>query len=90
MTLTCPVCSTPDMACGHTELVKPPVTFPQRGTRIMATNEGTIYLPKQHVKRGRGKPGYKGDNIKVVEDPAKAEAADREKAEAADAKAAKK
>lgn len=48
----------------------------------MATNEGTIYLPLQHVKRGRGVPGYKGDNIKVVADPAKARAA-------ADAKAAK-
>ena len=70
MTLTCPVCSTPDQACGHTELVLPPITA--RGIRSMASNEGTIYLPKQHVKKGRGKPGYKGKDIKVVEDPAKA------------------
>lgn len=36
--------------------------------------EGTIYLARQHVKKGRGKPGYKGANIKVVADPAAAEA----------------
>ena len=48
----------------------------------MADTEGTIYLPRQHVKKGRGKPGYKGKGIKVVADPAKAEAAAREKVEA--------
>lgn len=52
----------------------------------MANTEGTIYLPKQRVRKGRGIPGYKGKDIKIVVDPAKAEAADREKA----AKAAKK
>ena len=33
----------------------------------MASNEGKIFLPKQHVKKGRGVPGYKGDNIEVVD-----------------------
>lgn len=51
----------------------------------MASNTGTIYLPRQHVKAGRGKAGYKGENIKVVDDPSAAAAADAEKA----AKAAK-
>lgn len=46
----------------------------------MASNEGTIYLPKQRVRRGRGTPGYKGKNIKVVADPSAARAADEEKA----------
>lgn len=50
----------------------------------MATNEGTIYLPKQHVKKGRGVPGYKGENIKVVADPTKARAADEAKAAKSD------
>lgn len=46
----------------------------------MATNEGTIYLPKQRVRPGRGKAGYKGKGIKVVADPAKAAAEDQAKA----------
>jgi hypothetical protein len=54
----------------------------------MTDTEGTIYLPRQHVKRGRGVPGYKGKNIKVVADPAKARAADEAKAAKAE-KAAK-
>ena len=33
----------------------------------MASNKGTISLPLQHVKRGRGVPGYKGANIEVVD-----------------------
>lgn len=37
----------------------------------MATNEGTIVLPQQHVKRGRGIPGYKGKDIDVVNDDGK-------------------
>jgi len=45
----------------------------------MTDTEGTIYLPKQHVKKGRGVPGYKGKNIKVVADPSKARAADEAK-----------
>lgn len=58
----------------------------------MTTNSGTIYLPKQHVKRGRGKPGYKGKNIKVVSDPAAAYARDAARAaeEADEAKGKKK
>jgi hypothetical protein len=40
----------------------------------MTTNAGPIYLPKQQVRPGRGKPGYKGKNIKVVADVAAAEA----------------
>lgn len=55
----------------------------------MASNTGKIYLPKQHVRPGRGKPGYKGKDIVVVADPAKAEAEDREKAAKAAEKAAK-
>lgn len=43
----------------------------------MADND-PIYLPKQHVRRG--KAGYKGKNIKVVEDPSAARTADDEKA----------
>lgn len=50
----------------------------------MANTEGTIYLPKQRVRRGRGKAGYKGKNIKVVDDPAAARAADEKKASKAD------
>ena len=46
----------------------------------MAETEGTIYLPKQQVRRGRGRAGYKGKNIKVVADPAAARAKDEEKA----------
>jgi len=46
----------------------------------MASNEGTIYLPKQRVRPGRGKPGYKGKDIKVVADPSAARAADEAKA----------
>jgi hypothetical protein len=52
----------------------------------MASNEGTIYLARQRVRPGRGIPGYKGANIKVVENPAAAAAADAKKA----AKAAEK
>lgn len=91
MSQPCPVCSAPDQACGHTELALPPihVPFPKGATDTMANTEGTIYLPKQHVRPGRGKPGYKGENIKVVADPAKAEAEDRAKAEKAAAKAEK-
>ena len=55
----------------------------------MATNEGTVYLPKQRVRPGRGRPGYKGENIKVVADPSAARAADEEKAAKADAKTTK-
>lgn len=33
----------------------------------MASNEGTIHLPQQHVKKGRGRPGYKGKDIDVVD-----------------------
>jgi hypothetical protein len=79
MTLACPVCAAPNGVCGHTELAFPPITAPQE-TNVMASNEGTIYLARQHIKRGRGKPGYKGANIKVVDDPAKARAADEAKA----------
>jgi hypothetical protein len=46
----------------------------------MASNEGTIYLPKQRVRPGRGRPGYKGKEIKVVADPSAARAADEAKA----------
>ena len=31
------------------------------------TNEGDIVLPRQHVKKGRGVPGYKGAGITVVD-----------------------
>lgn len=31
------------------------------------TNEGDIVLPRQHVKKGRGIPGYKGAGITVVD-----------------------
>ena len=37
----------------------------------MASNEGTIHLPQQHVKKGRGIPGYKGKDIEVVDDKGK-------------------
>lgn len=37
----------------------------------MADTEGTIVLPKQHVKRGRGIPGYKGKDIEIVDDDGK-------------------
>ena len=33
---------------------------------MATTNEGKIVLPQQHVKKGRGVPGYKGADIKVV------------------------
>ena len=33
----------------------------------MASNEGKVVLPQQHVKSGRGVPGYKGQNIVVVD-----------------------
>lgn len=56
----------------------------------MATNEGTIYLPKQRLRRGRGVAGYKGKNIKVVADPAAARAADEKKAAEADDTSKKK
>jgi hypothetical protein len=46
----------------------------------MANTEGTIYLPKQDVDPKRGKAGYKGKNIKVVDDPNAARAADEAKA----------
>lgn len=72
MTLTCPVCSAPEMACGHTELVYPPIAAPtERGTAVTDT-KGPIFLPKQRVRPGRGIAGYKGKNIKVVADPAAA------------------
>ena len=33
----------------------------------MASNDGKVILPQQHVKKGRGVPGYKGENIDVVD-----------------------
>ena len=48
----------------------------------MTDTEGTIYLPKQRVRPGRGKAGYKGKNIRVVTDPSKAKAAADERAAA--------
>ena len=38
----------------------------------MTNTKGPIFLPKQKVRPGRGKPGYKGSNIKVVANPAAA------------------
>jgi hypothetical protein len=67
MTLTCPVCSAPDQACGHTELVKPIVGLSRGDLTMPTTNEGDIVLPRQPVRRGRGVPGYKGANITVVD-----------------------
>lgn len=52
----------------------------------MANTEGTIYLPKQRVRPGRGRPGYKGKDIKVVADPSAARAADEAKAAKSSAK----
>ena len=49
------------------------------------TDNETIYLPAQKVRRG--KAGYKGKNIKVVADPSGARAADA--AKTAKAKTAK-
>jgi hypothetical protein len=70
MTLACPVCSAPEMACGHTELVYPPISAPtERGTATMTDTKGPIFLAKQRVRPGRGRPGYKGKNIKVVAHP---------------------
>ena len=37
----------------------------------MANNDGAVYLPLQHVKKGRGKPGYKGKDVIVVDDKGK-------------------
>lgn len=83
MTLACPVCSAPNGACGHTELVYPPISAPtERGTSAVTDTKGPIFLPKQRVRPDRGKAGYKGKNIKVVADPSAA-------AEAHAAKAAK-
>lgn len=56
----------------------------------MANTEGTIYLPKQRVRPGRGRPGYKGKDIKVVADPSAARAAGEAKAQKAAAKSADK
>ena len=70
MTLTCPVCSAPEMACGHTALVYPPISAPtDRGTAPMTDTKGPIFLPKQRVRPDRGIAGYKGKNIRVVADP---------------------
>jgi hypothetical protein len=81
MTLACPVCSAPNGACGHTELVFPPISAPtERGTATVTDNKGVIFLPKQRVRPGRGKVGYKGKNIKVVADPAMAREAQAAKA----------
>jgi len=38
----------------------------------MTATKGPIFLPKQKVRPDRGKAGYKGENIKVVADPAAA------------------
>ena len=70
MTLACPVCSAPEMACGHTELAFPPISAPtERGTATVTKTDGPIYLAKQRVRPDRGKAGYKGKGIKVVAHP---------------------
>lgn len=80
----CIVCGERNGACGHQPLRFPPITSPtERGNRSVTDNE-TIYLPKQKVRRGVA--GYKGKNIKVVADPSGARAADAAKAKAKAAK----
>jgi hypothetical protein len=62
MSYPCQVCGAPDSSCGHTPLVFPPISF-EKGANVASTT-GKIILPQQSTKRG--KAGYKGANIDVV------------------------
>lgn len=57
----CPICGKADGACGDQPLAFPPIDF-KRGTTMADKN---IYVPKQVVKRG--KAGYRGANVIVVD-----------------------
>jgi hypothetical protein len=59
----CPVCGTPNGACGHTELAYPPIT--SLTERDQMATDTKVYLPKQ--KSRRGVAGYRGSNIVVVD-----------------------
>lgn len=43
----------------------------------MATDDKKVYLPKQHVRRG--KAGYKGDNVVLVDRAGQTEPATKSK-----------
>lgn len=62
----CPVCGEKDGACGDTPLAFPPIDDPWRGKDTVA-QDTKVYLPKQHVRRGRA--GYTMSKDIVVVDP---------------------
>lgn len=67
----CPVCGAPGGTCGDTPLTKPVITSLNERNPSMADTK--VYLPKQNVKRG--KAGYKGKDVIVVDANGKQEAA---------------
>lgn len=69
--MTCPVCGKADGACGHQPLAFPPIHAPYE-KEFNVANDAKVYLPQQRVAKGRGKPGYKGKNVVVVDETGQA------------------
>lgn len=68
MTDPCPVCGKADGTCGDQPLAFPPIhAIGEKGSELMAdADEEKVYLPLQRSRRG--KAGYRGENIVVVDD----------------------
>ena len=63
----CPVCGAKDGTCGDTPLAFAPIDDPWRFDPVA---DSKVYLPKQHVRRG--KTGYKvAENVVVVDETGK-------------------